>query len=245
MADVPTTDLTPTTETPPGETPPSPAPGSEPTSITENPTPTPEGEEAATLLTGAEPKAEEAATVEKTPEELEAEAEHAKLFGAPEGEYEVQGLPEGMEIDKDALAAATPVAKELGLSQEGFNKLVSVYANEIVPKATEAVVESLQRDISAQHAAWATEAVELVKADPVFEGKKLTEVQQIAAKSLDRFGSPELRTFLNDSGLGNNPHMLKFAYMAGALIAEDTTFERGEKTPTKKTVVEKFYGPQE
>ena len=236
----------------PTETPPAtveivqpPETGSEPTSTTETPSEAPTTEVEGTILTGSTPEGEVETPPEKTPEELAAEAEHAKLFGAPEGDYEVQGLPEGMEVDKDALAAATPVAKELGLSQEGFNKLVSVYATEIMPKATEAVVDSLQRDISAQHATWASEALEMVNTDPVFEGKKLTEVQQLSAKALDRFGGPELRTFLNETGLGNHPSMVKFAYLAGSLIAEDTTFERGGNAPKAKTSVEKFYGPQE
>lgn len=243
MADENTTDLTPTTETPPVADP-NPATGSEPTSTTETPTPPadegtilggPEGEEDK----GGEPKAPE-----QTDEEKAAAEAKAALFGAPEGDYEIAGLPEGMEVDKVALEKITPLAKELGLSNEGFSKLANVYATDIMPTVVEGVVDNLQKDIAAQHATWATEAAELIKTDPVFEGKTLDDAKALSAKAIDRFGGGDFRKFLNDTGLGNHPAMLKFAYLAGSLIAEDTTFERGGSAPVKKSVTEKFYGPQ-
>jgi hypothetical protein len=36
--------------------------------------------------------------------------------------------------------------------------------------------------------------------------------------------------------------MLKFAFLAGSAISEDTTFERGGSSTKPKTSVEKFYG---
>ena len=173
-------------------------------SSTSTTTPQPEGEQP-TLL-GAKPETEP----------TEVETERAKLFGAPEGEYEIAGLPEGTVIDTDAMAVFTPIAKELGLSNEGAAKLVGVYAEQILPKVSEQVVDGLQRDIAAQHAAWAGETIELVKTDAMFEGKSLSEVQQVAAKALDRFGGEDLREFLNTTGLGNYPGLMKFAYAAGS-----------------------------
>ena len=243
MADENTTDLTPTPTDPPVENP-TPEKGSEPSSTTESP----EKSEGETLLTGAsgeaKPEGEDEAKPEPTEEEKAAKEAHDKLFGAPEGDYEISGLPDDMEIDKAALEAVTPVAKELGLSNEGFSKLANVYATQVMPKVVDGVVDNLQKDISAQHATWATESLALVKADPVFAGKPLTEVQSLAAKSLDRFGGPEFRKFLDDTGLGNHPAMMKFAYMAGTMLSEDTTFERGGKAPSEKARTEKYYGPQ-
>lgn len=207
------------------------APQAPDTSTTE--TPQSEAEAPSTLLTGKEPEAP--AEDEKTPP-----AENAALFGAPEGEYEITGLPEGMTVDKDALAVFEPIAKELGLSNEGMSKVAAVYA-ELLPKVTDKVVEGLQGDVAAQHAQWATDTIEMVKTDPVFEGKKLADVQGVAAKALDRFGGPELRTFLEETGLGNDPRMMKFAFLAGSAISEDTTFERGGPAPTTKSRTEKYY----
>jgi hypothetical protein len=38
--------------------------------------------------------------------------------------------------------------------------------------------------------------------------------------------------------------MMKFAYLAGSAISEDTTFERGDKGSKPKSTVDKFYGEQ-
>ena len=239
MADENTTASTPTpTETPPVANP-NPDPGSENSSTTDQPSPTPEGE--GTILGGPEePEGDEPKGDEKPDEKAEADPN----FGAPEGDYEIVGLPDDMEIDKEALEAVTPIAKELGLSNEGFSKLANVYATQIMPKVVDGVVDNLQKDIAAQHATWASEALELVKNDPVFAGAKLDDVKALSAKAIDRFGGADFRKYLNDTGLGNHPAMLKFAFMAGSQIAEDATFERGGTAPTKKSVTEKFYGPQ-
>lgn len=170
-------------------------------------------------------------------------AENAELFGAPEGEYEITGLPEGTVIDKAALAQFEPVAKELGLSNAGMSKVAAAYAD-MLPKLAEGFEADLQSRITAQQAEWASAAIEAVKTDPAFGGKPMSEVQQIAAKALDRFGGQEIREYLQQTGLGNNPAMVKFAFLAGSAISEDTTFERGGTIPTAKSRTEKYYGPQ-
>lgn len=233
-----TTGSEPTTETPAPANP-SPAPTPDTSTTTPEPAPAEEGD---TLLTSPEPN--EPAKPEQTDEEKAADAARSELFGVPEGDYEVTGLPEGTVIDDKALAAITPVARELGLSSAGLSKIAATYATEVLPGVTEQVVDNLQRDITAKHAEWATAAIESVKTNPVFENKPMAEVKAIAAKALDRFGGAEFRSFLDDTGLGNNPDMIKFAFMAGSAIAEDTTFERGDVAPAKKSITEKFYGPQ-
>jgi len=225
VAEENTTDSTPVTTTPPEAVPPQETVSPD-TSTTDQPKP-----DEGTLLTAAP-----AETPPAVPP-----AENAAMFGVPEGDYEISGLPEGTSIDKEALAAFNPIAKELGLSNEGMSKVAAAYAN-ILPKVTENVVAGLQNDIAAQHATWATETLDLVKTDPTFAGKPLTEVQQVAAKALDRIGSPEFRAFLDETGLGNHPEMMKFAYRAGSAISEDTTFERGAPAPREKSRTEKYYG---
>jgi hypothetical protein len=111
-----------------------------------------------------------------------------------------------------------------------------------MPQVTESVVDNLQKDIAAQHAAWATEALEMVSTDETFAGQKLDDVKSMSAKAIDRFGGADFRKYLNDTGLGNHPAMLKFAYLAGTAISEDTTFERGGAAPVKKSRTDKYYG---
>lgn len=175
-------------------------------------------------------------------EEQAAADARAALFGVPEGDYEVVGLPEGTVVDAEALAAVAPVARELGLSNEGLSKIAGVYAEKVLPQVTEAVTNQILQQSAATTAGWATEAAEAVRTDPAFGGKPMADVQAVAAKALDRFGGSDFREYLKDTGLGNHPAMLKAMFLAGSAIAEDTTFERGGPVTTPKTREEKFYG---
>jgi len=186
------------------------------------------------------------------------DAEPNPLFGAPadDAQYEIAGLPEGMSIDADALAAVTPLARELNLSNEGLSKLAGVYTESVLP----GVVKQMETDLQAQAAQvrkdWGTDARaavqggtnaagEPVEADPAYAGHTLSEVQSIAAKSLDRFGGEGFREFLNGNGLGNHPAMLRYSFLAGKAISEDTNFERGAGVPSAPlTREEKYYGKQ-
>ena len=246
MAEENTTDLTPT----PTETGTTPDPAASSSSTTPDPAKADDGETVAeTILTpaaddGDAPKEDGDEPKEQTEEEKAAAEAQAKLYGAPEGDYEVTDLPEGMEIDKDALAVVTPIAKELNLSNEGFNKLAGVYAEKIIPGVQAKVTEGIEREVAAKHAEWAGEAQTMIAEDPVFKGKKLAEVQQMSAKTLDRFFGEEMRQFLAETGLGNHPAMVKGMYLIGTQIAEDTTFERGGPSAAPKSRTEKFYGKQ-
>jgi hypothetical protein len=198
-------------------------------------------EDEGTLLTPKEGETETAET-EQTAEEKAAAEAQAALYGAPEGDYTLPELPDGQTVDAEALAAVTPIAKELNLSDAGFAKIVDVYASKVLPGVQDRVVDNLQKDIAAQHAAWASQSMEMLQTDPMFAGLKLADVQQVAAKALDRFGGSEIREFLQTTGLGNNPAFLKSFYQIGTAISEDASFERGGPGEQKLTSTEKFYG---
>ena len=71
--------------------------------------------------------------------------------------------------------------------------------------------------IKAAQDQWTADA----KADKEFGGEALAENLSVAKKALDQFGTPELRTLLNDSGLGNHPEIIRAFYRAGKAISED------------------------
>jgi hypothetical protein len=52
----------------------------------------------------------------------------------------------------------------------------------------------------------------------------------VAKKALDAFGTAELRSLLNESGLGNHPEVIRFMFRAGKAISEDSmvTGTKGE-----------------
>ncbi|HED3890520.1 TPA: peptidase [Morganella morganii] len=127
---------------------------------------------------------------------------------APE-KYEFKPA-EGQELDAEAVKAFEPIAKELNLSNEQAQKLVDVYGSKIMPKLVEQQAAQWQQQIEL----WA----EQVKAD-----KDLgTDVSIGAAqKAMDKFGSPELKQYLNETGLGNHPELVRIFANIGKAMSED------------------------
>lgn len=187
----------------------------------------------------------------RTPEQIaadeEADAARAELFGAPaEGEnYAIEGLPEGMEIDAEALEAVTPAFRELGLSNKGASKVAQVYAEKVLPKVMDGAVKRIENEVVAQRSDWENEAVAAVKdngqslknkaGEPLgFDAKDMKVVRQTAAKALDHLAPEGFREFLEQTGLSVHPFMVAFAYQAGKLIAEDRDIEATETGAGRK-----------
>jgi hypothetical protein len=167
------------------------------------------------------------------------EAEGAE--GPPES-YELT-TPEGFEkLDEAAVAAATPVFKELNLTNEQANKLVPVaadFAKRIVAQRD----EQLLGTILDQRKGWLEDA----KKDAEIGGSNWDASLGSAAKAFDLLGFPKgssLRTALNESGFGNHPEMIRLMAKVGKAIGEDSDFVRGQGGKDKKTDAEIFYGPQ-
>lgn len=127
---------------------------------------------------------------------------------APE-KYEFK-TAEGQELDAEAVKAFEPIAKELNLSNEQAQKLVDVYGGKIMPKLVEQQAAQWQQQIEQ----WA----EQVKAD-----KDLGTDASIGAaqKVMDKFGSPELKQYLNETGLGNHPELVRIFANIGKAMSED------------------------
>jgi len=153
--------------------------------------------------------------------------------GAPE-KYEAFTMPEGIEPDQAMLDKFEPLAKELNLNQEQAQKMIDLYNDNAVKANTE-----MQEAWTGTVEGWMTE----LKEDADFGGTHFDENVDIARKAMDKFGSPELRVALNETGMGNHPELVKFACRIGKLISEDK-FLGGDGTPDggkEKTAAEKLY----
>lgn len=140
----------------------------------------------------------------------------AKPEGAPE-QYEFKAA-EGREFDPAVIAPFSEVAKELDLPQEAAQKILDKMAP---------VIEARQiEQINAVKTEWATQS----RADKEFGGDKLQENLTVAIKARDAFASPELRTLLDETGLGNHPEVIRFFYRAGKAISEDGFVPGGRAT---------------
>lgn len=135
-------------------------------------------------------------------------SEDGKSEGAPE-KYEFDA-GEGKEFDAGIIGAFSEVAKELNLTQEAAQKLLDKVAPVIQERQT-AQIEDIQNE-------WVKQS----RSDKEFGGDKIADNLGVAKKALDTFGSPELRTLLEKTGLGNNPEVIRFMYRAGKAISEDS-----------------------
>lgn len=144
-----------------------------------------------------------------------AKEEPKAAAGAPE-KYEDFKLPEGFELDADRAGEATAVFKELGLPQEGAQRLIDLYS------------KNIQEAIDAPFKLWNETQerwVNEVKADPEIGGK-LDLVRQTISKAVDGLGDPNLanafRSAMDATGAGNNPAFIRAFYKMAQRLTEGT-----------------------
>ncbi len=152
-----------------------------------------------------------------------------KAEGAPE-KYEFKA-GEGVELDTEALKDFEPVARELNLTNEQAQKLVDAY-----PKILAGVQQRQAEAWQKQTEGWA----ETVKADKEIGGDKLTANLSAAQRALDQFGTPELKEYLNATGLGNHPDLVKTFVKIGKAMSEDGMVDGSNQG--QRSAAEVLYG---
>ncbi|MEP8736163.1 peptidase [Enterobacter hormaechei] len=152
-----------------------------------------------------------------------------KQEGAPE-KYEFTA-GEGVELDTEALKDFEPVARDLNLTNEQAQKLVDAY-----PKILAGVQQRQAEAWQKQTEGWA----ETVKADKEIGGDKLTANLSAAQSALDQFGTPDLKEYLNATGLGNHPELVKTFVKIGKAMSEDGMVDGSNQG--QRSAAEVLYG---
>lgn len=156
----------------------------------------------------------------------EGEQQESKPQGAPE-KYDFKPQ-EGQSFDDGVIGAFSEVAKELNLPQDAAQK--------VLDKMGPVLQERQMAQVQAASTEWAGSA----KADKEFGGDKLPENLALAKQALDTFGTPELRTLLEKSGLGNHPEVIRVFYRTGKAISEDR-FVGGKAQGAPESVAQRMY----
>lgn len=130
----------------------------------------------------------------------------------PPESYADFDLPDGVEIDTVALESASPLLKEMGLTQEQSQKFVTWYAEQVQAGSVKQV-EAFNQLTSG----WAEQA----KNDKEYGGDKFEESIGVAQAAISKLGTPELKQLLDDHGVGNHPEMIRFMVRVGELTRED------------------------
>lgn len=151
--------------------------------------------------------------------------------------------PDGMAIDQDLLAEATPVFQEMGLSNDQANMILPV-AKSLMGKTQQSTIQGMIDAGNQQRKAWLDSA----KSDAEIGGKNWDTSLHSAGKALDALGHPEgspFRQALNETGFGNHPEFIRIFAGLGARIGEDGDFVRGDAAAKVHVPLEKRLYPDD
>lgn len=131
--------------------------------------------------------------------------------GQGAGELELK-FPEGMKVDDGQLKAFKDMAKDLGLDNAKAQKLVDFYLG-----GQKEQLERAQKSWDEERAGWMDE----LKQDKDFGGDKFDANVIIAKKAIAKFDVPGLKEFLDKTGAGDHPAVVRFAFKVGRELLED------------------------
>ncbi|WFW79192.1 peptidase [Citrobacter braakii] len=177
---------------------------------------------------GDKPQEDKPADGEKTADKPDDKEQ--KQEGAPE-KYDFKPA-EGQELDAAALEQFEPIARELNLTNEQAQKMVDLYGTKIMPMVQQQQAESWQKTTEQ----WAAD----VKADKEIGGDKLTGNLSAAQRALAQFGTPELKEYLEGTGLGNHPELVKAFIKIGKAMSEDGMVDGSNQG--QRSAAEVLYG---
>jgi len=154
-----------------------------------------------------------------------------EMHGAPEGDYSEFTVPDGSTRDPVLLGEFTPLAKELGLSQKGAQKLVD-FKSKLDQRAIQAWGDHV-KDLRTQ-----------AQADPEIGGTKYQASIAAGRDVIKKFAPAGFTQMLNSYGIGNHPLMIKFMTKIAAATGENPIPPNngGSGGSVDKPLHEIFYG---
>lgn len=161
----------------------------------------------------------------------EGEAKKPDASAVPE-KYELKA-PEGATLDEKLVAEATPLFKELGITQEGAQKLFDFHT-----KAVQAAVEAPLNAMNEMRTEWRGEVVK----DPALGNgtdNLKPEVRANIAKVIDAVGDAKavasFKEAMDLTGAGDNPALIRGLNAIGKLLSEGTLVRGSGPAPTGQT----------
>ena len=140
-------------------------------------------------------------------------------------------VPDGVTADDEVMSEFKGLAKELNLSQADAQRLADLQIKMTLRQGEE---------MRAQHVAW----TEAAKTDKEFGGEAFAANLSAAKAALDTFATPELRSLLNVTGLGNHPEVIRAFVRIGKQISEDGSIVRGGKADSPSDPAKRLFPNQ-
>lgn len=154
-----------------------------------------------------------------------------KPSGAPD-KYEFS-MPDGYTLDAEKASQFEAFARSNNLTNEAANEALKL-AVDHVQSLQQAQLDGWREQVEA----WGNE----IRADKDLGGDKLDASAVIAQKALARFGSPELVDYLEESGLGNFPPLVRFCYQVGTRISEGGMIAGAGAGEGRRSTADVLYG---
>lgn len=143
--------------------------------------------------------------------------------------------PEGVEMAEDDLKGIADTAKEMGLSNDQAQALVNLKAQWQSEASDQA-----QANLGNLVKSWEEE----IRSDKDFGGQKFDESIQDVKRVMDKFGTDELRSALDETGFGSHPLLFRFVAQIGKVLREDAHIA-GDPSSAPRTMADVIYGKQE
>lgn len=128
-----------------------------------------------------------------------------------DGKYTLT-MPDGVEVDQELLDAIGPDFKDIGLTNAQAQRLADRFIQVQQDRATKQV-EGWGKTVQK----WADDA----KADADIGGDKWDATVTASRRAVSKLGTPALREYLEASGGGNHPELIRFMAKVGAMISDD------------------------
>lgn len=164
--------------------------------------------------------------------------EFAQMYNADKSQQQSSNVPENysfvdadgndLQLSPEDAKAFSDVFRDANLSQEQASKLFNVYMSDI-KQLTEQIESDRNAQTLEQKKSWMNE----VKNDPQIGGQNFETTKANIQKVMQTYGSKELSSYLNDSGLAYNPHFVRFISQIGASIGNDSNFINGQSSAQK------------
>jgi hypothetical protein len=147
----------------------------------------------------------------------EAEKEGEAAEDKPPDKYEFEA-PEGVELDDVVVGDFETAARELNLSNDKAQKMLSTVMTSMVKRADQLDLE--------QREAWQEE----IRKDPDVGGEKFDKTIEFAAAARDLAGKAGLDGFVKllRGPLGDHPDVVRFMRLVGSSISEDAIHVGGQ-----------------
>jgi len=151
--------------------------------------------------------------------------------------YELK-LPEGSKLQDAHVEKISNYAREKGFSNERAQALLE-RDNTIYASFEEQRQAEMQEQLKETGERWIQE----VKDDKELGGDNFNKSIELSKQVLARFGDESLRESLNETGLGNNPGLVRMLTNIGKAMSPDQLVLGGtQKTDDKLPIEKVFYG---